>query len=99
MGHDERAARRFASVTFAHPIYYPGLQAADLLVWETRKELMQQADGYQSTRRWRAMLKGMPNYHLEYTVGERWDDKIFEAAMPQLIENLSRFGEDRKAKK
>lgn len=85
MGHDQRAARRLSSITFGHPVYYPGLQCADLLVWETRKELMQKKDGYQSTRRWRAMFSNMPNYQLQYIAGERWDDTTFEDAMPDII--------------
>ena len=89
MGHDERAARRLTSITFGHPVYYPGLQAADLLVWETRKELMQKREGYQSTRRWRDMFAQMPNYHLEYIAGERWDDEAFETAIPDLLAKFS----------
>jgi hypothetical protein len=84
MGHDQRAARRLASVTFGHPAHYPGLQCADLLVWETRKELMQKDGGYQSTKRWRDMFTKMPDYHLEYVAGERWNDASFEAALPEI---------------
>jgi hypothetical protein len=91
MGHDQRATRRLGSITFAHAAYYPGLQAADLLVWETRKELMQKRDGHNSTRRWQAMFTSMPHYHLEYTVGERWDDQQFERKMPEIIEKFRRL--------
>lgn len=84
MGHDNRAARRLTSITFGHAVHYPGLQAADLLVWETRKALMQKRDGYPSTRRWRAMFTKMPNYHLEYAVGEQWDGEEIANAIPQL---------------
>jgi hypothetical protein len=90
MGYDRRAARRLGSITFAHAVYYPGLQAADLLVWETRKQFLQQQEGYQSTRRWRAMFTRMPHYHLEYSVGECWDDQQFEKAMPEIIEKFRR---------
>jgi Protein of unknown function (DUF3800) len=92
MGHDERAARRLSSITFGHPVYYPGLQCADLLVWETRKELMQKHNGYQSTKRWQAMFTQMPDYHLDYIAGERWGDASFEDAMPQIIANLPSSG-------
>lgn len=89
MGHDEKARRRLSSITFGHPFYYPGLQAADLLVWETRKELMQKREGHQSTKRWQVMFTEMPTYHLEYTVGERWDDDTFEDAMPEILAKFS----------
>jgi hypothetical protein len=88
MGHDQRAARRLTSITFGHPEHYPGLQAADLLAWETRKELMQKREGHQSTKRWRDMFTKMPDYHLEYTIGEKWDDERFDAALPQIIEKF-----------
>lgn len=84
MGHDQRAARRLTSITFAHAAHYPALQAADLLVWETRRELMQKRERHQSTRRWQAMFTNMPNYHLEYTVGERWDAHKIANAIPEL---------------
>ena len=89
MGQDDRAARRLASITFGHPEYYPGLQAADMLAWETRKELMQKRDGHVSTKRWQAMFPNMPDYHLEYTVGERWDEDFFRDAMPEILANFS----------
>jgi Protein of unknown function (DUF3800) len=85
MGHRQELARRLSSITFGHPTYYPGLQCADLLVWETRKELMQKREGYESTRRWRAMLAQMPNYHLKYVSGERWSDASFEDAASEII--------------
>jgi hypothetical protein len=88
MGHDARAARRLSSITFGHPTYYPGLQCADLLVWETRKELMQKRDGYKSTKRWQAMFTKMPEYHLEYIAGERWSDESFDHAMPNIVEKF-----------
>lgn len=89
MGHDPRAARCLTSITFGHPVYYPGLQAADLLVWETRKELMQKKGGYESTKRWRALFTQMPHYHLEYIAGEHWDNGQFDAALPEIVSGLS----------
>lgn len=86
MGGDPRAAKRLTSITFGHPQHYPGLQAADLLAWETRKELMQKRDGYTSTRRWQAMFAKMPDYHLEYPIGERWDEAQFAAKDSEIIE-------------
>jgi len=86
MGHDDRAAKRLTSITFAHPEHYPGLQAADMLAWQTRKDLMQKTEGYQSTKHWRAMFTQMPSYSLEYTVGERWDEAMFEEKMPEIIQ-------------
>jgi hypothetical protein len=86
MGHDKRAARRLSSITFGHPEQYPGLQAGDLLAWETRKRLnAKKREGQPSTKRWRALFTQMPNYHLQYAVGERWDYKAFETALPQIM--------------
>ena len=84
MGHDPRATKRLSSVTFAHPIYYPGLQCADLLVWETRKEMVQRAGGHASTKRWQALFAQMPDYRLEY-IGEQWDEEEFQRASAEML--------------
>lgn len=86
MGHDPRAAQRLTSITFGHPAHYPGLQCADVLAWETRKEQIQKAGGYKSTKRWDQLFAAMPEYSLDY-MGERWDDAQFEKAMPEILEN------------
>jgi hypothetical protein len=85
VGHDPRARRLIKSVTFADARWYPGLQAADLLVWETRKEQCQKAEGYKSTKRWDQLFAAMPNYHLDY-IGELWDETAFQQALPQIRE-------------
>ena len=49
-------------------------------------------EGRQSTKRGHAMFPNMPDHHLQYVVGERWNDEVFQAALPQLnlnLENLS----------
>jgi hypothetical protein len=84
LGHDRRAAERLTSITFGRPEWYPGLQCADMLVWETRKELIQRAGGHKSTRRWDATFADMPDYKLDY-IGELWDAEAFNQALPQLI--------------
>src|ERR1700730_6317379 len=58
--HDRLANELLASITFAKPHRYPGLQCADLLAWETRKELVQRDAGYKSTKRWEQLLAQMP---------------------------------------
>jgi hypothetical protein len=55
IGHDPRANELISAIMFADPKRYPPLQRADVLAWETRKELTQKADGYKSTRRWEQM--------------------------------------------
>jgi hypothetical protein len=70
--------RLLGSITFANPRLYPGLQCADILAWETRKEMIQRMGGHQSTKRWIAIFTAMPQYHLDY-IGELWDEEAFEA--------------------
>ncbi len=82
-GHDERANRRLTSITFGRPFYYPGLQCADILAWETRKELVQRSGGHNSTKRWNALFAQMPDYELKY-IGEYWDREMLDEALPQL---------------
>ena len=71
--------RLLASITFANPRLYPGLQCADILAWETRKEMIQRMGGHRSTKRWIAIFTEMPDYRLDY-IGELWDEPAFEAA-------------------
>ncbi len=75
---DPKANKLMASIMFADPHVYPGLQCADILAWETRKELVQKAGSFGSTRRWRAIFERMPEYHLDY-MGEFWDEDTFKA--------------------
>jgi len=85
LGHDERATRRLSSITFGLTPYYPGLQCADILAWETRKEMAQRLGGHASTKRWRDMFAAMPEYHLDY-FGELWDDAEIERQKAAIIE-------------
>lgn len=89
MGHDPRAARRLMGLTFGHPCYFPSLQCADVLAWETRRELAREGK-YQPTRRWQAMFTQMPDYQLRYEIGELWEDEHFEKAATELTEKASR---------
>ncbi len=73
---DTQARKRLSSITFARTCFYPGLQCADMLVWETRREMIRRSNGQKSTRRWDAMLAKMPEYELEH-IGEMWDDRAF----------------------
>jgi hypothetical protein len=81
--HDPDARRLLVSVMFADPSRYPGIQCADLLAWETRKEMVQRSGGHKSTKRWELLIPRMPPYTLEY-VGELWDQPKFDAEMPSV---------------
>jgi hypothetical protein len=83
--HDPRARELLVAITFADPTYYPGIQCADLLAWETRKEQIQKAGHHQSTRRWQRLFTAMPDYHLDY-MGELWDEREFDKYIPEIIE-------------
>jgi hypothetical protein len=82
LAHRAEARKLLCSITFADPWRYPGLQCADILAWETRKEMIQRLSGHQSTKRWIAMFTQMPQYHLDY-IGELWDEEAFET--PEII--------------
>jgi hypothetical protein len=82
---DPRARNLLISITFGDMTYYPGIQCADLLAWETRKDLIQKDSGFEPTRRWKQMFTNMPEYHLDY-MGELWNDGEFDKWLPQIIE-------------
>ena len=49
---DEDLRWYLGEITFSDPKIYVPLQAADLLAWETRKQIVQKMGGYESTPRW-----------------------------------------------
>lgn len=88
---DSRARRLLASIMFADPNVYPGLQCADLLAWETRKDLVQKAGGFRPTKRWRELFAKMPDYKLDY-MGEFYNGGEFDRFLPQVIEGYQPSG-------
>lgn len=70
--HDKRAKEYLTSITFADPKIYTPLQAADFLAWETRKNLIQKAGGFDSTKRWKELFSIYSEHEIVYT-GELWD--------------------------
>jgi hypothetical protein len=78
--HDHNARHYLASITFADPKTYLQLQAADLLAWETRKELIQKAGGYSSSPRYKALFTALSAYDLEYH-SELWDKEALDKVL------------------
>ena len=68
-------------ICFSNAPLYPPLQAADLLAWESRKQLIQKIGGFDSTPRWKELfdVEGLSNLStgLEYA-GEFWTAKDLE---------------------
>jgi hypothetical protein len=74
---DPEARRYLQTFTIAEPkLYYP-LQAADLLAWETRKDLLRRLGGYESRPEFKEMFEVMSGYFPDYK-GEFWDEKEIE---------------------
>jgi hypothetical protein len=92
--HDPRANKLISAIMFGDPMRYPPLQCADVLAWETRKELTQKAGGYKSTNRWVQMFTQMPDYELSY-MGEFYDRAEFDKHVPEAIERLKARGTGR----
>ena len=81
---DRDAAWLLSSITFADMKTYLPLQAADMLAWESRKELVQKAGGHESTARFMELVTAMGPVNLEFS-SELWDRDE--------IEKLSREGD------
>jgi len=75
---DPAARNYLASLTFADKVIYTPLQAADLLAWETRKELIQKAGGFESTPRYKELFTALAGIQLQYH-SELWDRSEIEA--------------------
>ena len=74
---DKDAQWLIPSITFADMKTYLPLQAADILAWESRKELLQKAGGYESTPRFKEIVAAMGISNLEF-VSELWDREEIE---------------------
>jgi hypothetical protein len=75
--HDPDARRYLQTFTIAEPKLYLPLQSADLLAWETRKDLMRRLGGYESRPEFKSMFQVMAGYFPDYK-GEFWDEKEIE---------------------
>ena len=77
-------AAHVAQVSFADSESFYPLQAADLLAWETRRELFNKARATQSTARWRDLMAALPSGQIQFDVGEFWTEAWFDEEMPKL---------------
>jgi hypothetical protein len=70
--HDPDARTHLGSITFGSMRTILPLQAADLLAWETRKELIQKTGGFSSTGRFSNLFTALGDIQLDYQ-SELWD--------------------------
>lgn len=71
-------ARILSSFAIAEPQNYYPLQAADLLAWETRTQLLRQIKGLPSRPEFEHMMEGMPGVFPDYT-SELWTREAIES--------------------
>lgn len=83
-GHDPTARSYLASITFADKIIFSPLQAADLLAWETRKELIQKTGGFESTERFKELFTALAGIDLQYH-SELWDREQIETRALEIL--------------
>ena len=76
---------RVAQVSFADSRTFYALQAADMLAWETRRELVNQSGGKESTKRWKELTAALPSGQVEFAVGEFWTKQWFDRELPKVI--------------
>jgi hypothetical protein len=86
--HDPRVGPRIASVNFSDSKRYIPLQAADLLAWETRRELVNRVQGFASSSRWGALFKALPFQELDYE-GEFWDKELFDSSFATIEKQIA----------
>ncbi len=84
-GKDPDARRYLLSLTFADTSLFTGLQAADMLAWETRKELVQKAGGFTSTSRYQDLFTAMSGFQMQYH-NELWNKNEIESRTAELIQ-------------
>jgi hypothetical protein len=75
---------RVAQVSFADMRTFYPLQAADMLAWETRRELVNRSGGRESNARWKELMTALPSGQIEFAAGEFWTKEWFDQELPKL---------------
>ncbi len=81
---DRWLADRLTMVAFGNSEHFYPLQAADLLAWETRRQLVNEATGNPSTPRWAQLMAVLPSGDYGYAAGEHWTKEWFDHEIPKL---------------
>jgi hypothetical protein len=81
---DRLSSVRISALSFADSKWYLPLQAADVLAWETRKQLIARADKTQSSQRFRELTTALPLVDLEFAAGEFWDQAEIDKEFPKI---------------
>jgi hypothetical protein len=76
---------RIVQVSFADSRTFYPLQAADMLAWETRRELINRSGGHESTKRWKELMAALPSGQIDFAVGEFWTKEWFDQELPKLL--------------
>ena len=71
-------------MSFADSEHFYPLQAADLLAWETRRELAHRIEGERGTARWAELMTALPYGELDYAAGEYWNKEWIDRDLPNI---------------
>ena len=82
-----RVAARFTAISFADMRHFEPLQAADLLAWQTRRQLINKANKQPPTAAFRELLTEMPLIDLDYE-GEFWSQEHIDKYFPAVEEEV-----------
>jgi hypothetical protein len=74
-----------SQISFANSRQCYPLQAADLLSWETRRELISKSGGRESNPRWRELMTALPSGQIEFGAGEFWTKEWLDQELPKLF--------------
>lgn len=83
---------RVAQISFADSEHFNPLQAADLLAWETRRQLVNKSGGDPSTQRWGELIAALPSGQIEFACGEFWTQEWFDQEIPKLLAAINQGG-------
>lgn len=76
-----------ATLSFADARHYYPLQAADLLAWETRRQIINRTEGKPSAARWNDLMSALPSGQIEFACGEFWNKQLIEEKLPEIEAN------------
>jgi len=75
--HDEDAKAYLKSFSVSDAKIFLPLQAADLLAWESRKELIRKIGGFESRPEFQRLFEIIPGFPADY-IGEFWNEEEIE---------------------
>ena len=89
---DPRLRANLAQVSFASSKHFTPLQAADMLAWETRRQVAHLVGEARPSGQWNDLMNPLPYGESAFAVGEHWTQEWFDEQIPKIRASLKEGG-------